>query len=399
MSIKTKDHLGNEYKSVRQMCAAYNIAYYTDRIKYGWSIKDALTAPIDRTQAVKRPCVDHKGVKYDSVNAMVTAYGLTLSIYYQRLDRGWDLGKILTTPVQKQECADHLGNKYFTIKEMCDIYGINIHTYVERKRAGWSIEECLTRKVKRIEDHLGNEYESYKEMADAYNISVYTLKGRIYSGRPIEKALTTPAGSANICIDHLGNEYASIKDMCEHYGIDPTNYYNRKKNGMDLKTTLTTPLKYKGCCDHLGNYYKSEKEMARAYGLKYSTLVGRIHRGMDIRIALTMPVKRVKSTLKEDILGKTNYMKCGLSATVTKYKNVHNMQITFEDGILVKCEFKNFEHGDVRHPNLKKNREFHGHRIVGVIKTKDYIYYETINTETGEKNILTPQDMLQRSKQ
>lgn len=48
--IPCEDHLGNSYPSKRDMAAAYHITYsvYMDRIKYGWSVKDALTTPARR---------------------------------------------------------------------------------------------------------------------------------------------------------------------------------------------------------------------------------------------------------------------------------------------------------------------------------------------------------------
>ena len=45
-------------------------------------------------------------------------------------------------------CEDHLGNTFHTAKEMSIHYGIPYETYQSRKRRGWDIERILTTPVK-----------------------------------------------------------------------------------------------------------------------------------------------------------------------------------------------------------------------------------------------------------
>ena len=52
-----KDHLGNYYINISEMCKAYNIDYNTfiNRYKKGMSLKDALTKPVAPKGKRKRP--------------------------------------------------------------------------------------------------------------------------------------------------------------------------------------------------------------------------------------------------------------------------------------------------------------------------------------------------------
>lgn len=47
---KCRDHLGHEYRSIRKMAAYWKVEYQAllARLKKGWSVEKALTAPLDR---------------------------------------------------------------------------------------------------------------------------------------------------------------------------------------------------------------------------------------------------------------------------------------------------------------------------------------------------------------
>ena len=65
---KCKDHLGNEYGSVAQMCKHYGISQptYLCRINKGWSIEKALTNHINNGKII----YDHLGNKFKSISSM-----------------------------------------------------------------------------------------------------------------------------------------------------------------------------------------------------------------------------------------------------------------------------------------------------------------------------------------
>lgn len=154
--IQTQDHLGNIFKSKKEMVKHYNINPSTldDRLnKQNWSLKKALTS---------KPASNHK-----------------------------------------HKITDHLNIEYESIKELCDTYHISINTYYQRQYRGWSLKDTLTKSVrqtnqiKTIIDHKGNEFSSTKEMLRYYNIHKNTYQNRINRGWSLKKALTTHISKTN----------------------------------------------------------------------------------------------------------------------------------------------------------------------------------------------------------
>lgn len=94
-------------------------------------------------------CVDHKGKFYMSIADMTREYGIRADTYYWRRKRGWSLRNALCTPVAvihqvSTTVQDHLGNEYRTIKDMLDAWGVTYSVYYGRLRKGWSLEQILT---------------------------------------------------------------------------------------------------------------------------------------------------------------------------------------------------------------------------------------------------------------
>lgn len=114
--IQCKDHLGNQFPTLKDMCNFYNISAgtYKYRIKQGMSVEDALT-----TDACSYDTTDHLGNKFASIEKMCEHYGLTRATYRHRIERGWSLEKTLTTPQQqsKHDCVDHMGNGFSSKKK------------------------------------------------------------------------------------------------------------------------------------------------------------------------------------------------------------------------------------------------------------------------------------------
>lgn len=75
-----------------------SVAVIRYRLDKGMSLQEAMAKPV-RKNSNKR-CKDHLGNQYDSINSMVVHYGITYSQYYNRLQRGWTLERILTTPLR-----------------------------------------------------------------------------------------------------------------------------------------------------------------------------------------------------------------------------------------------------------------------------------------------------------
>ena len=157
-----KDHLGNDYPNTRAMCEAWNVDYdlYLARLRSGFSVQKALEklTPSDKDAALYNGLVDVNGVKYKSLTAMCRAWGITVKCFQDRIKRGWSFKEALTirpelgiTVKRHMKVTDHLGNKFPSVNSMCIHWGINFGTYKYRVTNGMSVEEALTKKINRKE--------------------------------------------------------------------------------------------------------------------------------------------------------------------------------------------------------------------------------------------------------
>jgi hypothetical protein len=317
-NVEVKDHLGNSYNNLKDMCSHYHtsVKTYRTRLSQGMTIEQALTGPNIRN---KKLVVDHLGNGYNSLEELADAYGIKYGALRSRLYLGWNLERALTTPVagQSSKPKDHLGNSYNSIKDMCRHYGIPYGVYYNRLNQGMTIEQALTKPKehirgghkRQIADHLGNQYDRLKDLADAYDISYGLLQSRLYHGWDIERALTTPvresskardsfrdneSGSVKVK-DHLGYEYKSITELADAYGLNECTLLYRLNHGWELERALNQPvITYKWDEKYVvaghGNEPKSMRELAEESGLKYKTLIGRLKRGWDLERALSSPL-------------------------------------------------------------------------------------------------------------
>lgn len=97
-----EDHKGNKYPSVNAMCKAYKKPSGTvcGRLQKGWTLEQALETPANGSKKANY-CFDHLGIKYPSQCARAEAYGKTESCVWNRLYNGWDLKDALTIPTGK----------------------------------------------------------------------------------------------------------------------------------------------------------------------------------------------------------------------------------------------------------------------------------------------------------
>lgn len=153
-NYEIKDHLGNSFECVNDMCKHYGIskALYRYRIKNGYTKEEALTLKKSRKSNLnqkRNPTIDHLGNEFESFTDMCKKYSLNPTTVTDRLNRGLSLGQALTKPLAKngdnrrKKSFDHLGNEYISITEMCKCYNIETSIYCKRIKRGWSVKEAL----------------------------------------------------------------------------------------------------------------------------------------------------------------------------------------------------------------------------------------------------------------
>lgn len=94
------------------------------------------------------------------------------------------LGYSNVKPIQ-----DHHGMNFKTIADMCDNYGITYKAYDNRKRIGWNLEKILTTPIR--------NYEKVPKKVKENNISPQTYKYRKSKGYPEEVCVLPPREFAN----------------------------------------------------------------------------------------------------------------------------------------------------------------------------------------------------------
>ena len=98
-------------------------------------------------------CLDHLGNEFRTIGEMCKHWGISVDCYGARKHRGWSLEKILTEPLkpapQGRPCEDHLRQKFKTQSAMCKHWGIPPETFSMRMKAGWSLRRALIQPVKK----------------------------------------------------------------------------------------------------------------------------------------------------------------------------------------------------------------------------------------------------------
>ena len=288
------------------MCKHYDIPEnrYRNRINRGWDIQKALTTNLI---PMEKPCKDHLGNEFKSQQDMCAFWGIEEALYRQRIKLGFGLEKALTQEVGTP-CTDHLGNQFNSITQMCKHYGISVSTFFSRiKRNNWSLEKALTFQKEKIVDFNGSEFNSLKEMCEHYNVGVETYKRRISFGCSIKEALTLKGKCCNKCYDHLGNSYSNFKEMCKAWNKDTSTVKGRLDNGILLKDALEkdiehinerispTSVKSK---DHTGREFDSFAEMCAFWKQNPSTVQKRLKKyGFSLQEAL---IKKSNRKIKSD---------------------------------------------------------------------------------------------------
>lgn len=76
-----KDHLGNEYSTLKEMCQQYKMAINTFRYrqKKGWSTKKILTTPLDHKSVAQKIVIN--GVEYKSLRQACKSKGISIDRY------------------------------------------------------------------------------------------------------------------------------------------------------------------------------------------------------------------------------------------------------------------------------------------------------------------------------
>lgn len=211
--------------------------------------------------------------------------------------------------------------------------------------------------------------------------------------------------------DHLGNKFGSEREMCEFHGVNKATFQTRKRAGRSLEDALspefypftnpdnTVPVIYKG------KSFPSMKDFAKHYGISYDRLI-RLHaryqdNAFDLAIREKDKNREFSVNKNSQRVGETAMQQCGLSCTITQYRNAHDIDVEFEDGVTNEHKaYKEFVKGKIGYPGLSVNthfKDFHGFSGAYVTAVDGKVLYRCTCNTCGLEDILTPQEMIRHS--
>ena len=305
-----KDHKGNEFNSIHEMCEYWGVPYKTFNgrfYKLKWSLQDCLEAGNDVGKR-NYVCKDHLGNTYESKVKMCEHWGIDYQVFSQRIHRGWTLQRALETSM----CIkDHLGNEFKGIPAMCKHWGVTRGIFNKRQRQGYSLQECLEGRIIKVytdtqgteygyvydnnrimcKDHKGNKYKNIDKMCEYYGLNRYTFNTRLARGWSLKDALETQANKF-VCVDHNGRVFANILEMCKFYNIGIHAFRARLARGWSLKDALETQVSNFICVDHNGRVFANTQEMCKFYNIGVCAFRSRLTRGYTLQEALETPVRK-----------------------------------------------------------------------------------------------------------
>lgn len=191
---------GKTYNNYAELSKEYNLPINCiyKGLSRGLSIEEVVTNYKPRNKEVK----DHQGNSFKSIRDMCRFWNITDHVYHQRMVAGMSVEDALTLPLKKggnrynRVYTDFNGNTFTTMQSMCDFHGVNISTLHRHMKDGKTLKEALKYLVEnsKVYDHLGNSFLSYNSMAKHYGLKGITLRHRLKRGWSLEEALTVKLG-------------------------------------------------------------------------------------------------------------------------------------------------------------------------------------------------------------
>lgn len=238
--MKCQDHLGNEFNSVKDMCASYEITYavYRKRKAKGYSLKDILTQPMRKNKRNFYHYDKNSNVSYNK--------------YLYRIKHNYTQEKSLSEASFRNKAAqDHLGNQYASIQDMCCAYNINYRTFSFRIRSGWDIKKALTYPDKHffhdklIEERIGEkvinrngeevEIVAYKNVN---NVDV-KIKDVIFKKQKYERFKAGLIGTEPCNMIRYKNKYfKSVRAIAEYENVSYQNLWTKIKKGATIEEAV-----------------------------------------------------------------------------------------------------------------------------------------------------------------
>lgn len=222
---------------------------------------------------------DHLGNEYKCLADMCAAHGTTVKLYRPRRGRGLGVAQALDPAPMPRRAAKAVtgpdGNRYASIAEMCRATGLDKHVIYGRLRIGWTLEQAVAgtnedtgydSSERPCTGPDGKEYPSISAMCGACGLSVSVVNSRLLRGMTLEEAVRPPEYGSRSCADHTGKRHASKEAMCAAWHVNAATYAGRIRRGWTMEQALTAPVEcHDGKSDPFGRTYASAEALTEAW--------------------------------------------------------------------------------------------------------------------------------------
>ena len=222
MAIKVQDHLGNRFKSIREMA----LFHEKDPTKVAINLRKGMTpeeALFHKNNQHYKPVKDHLGNYYINVTEMCKAYNILPATFrYRTQIKGFTLKEALDDCVFE----DNKGKRFKTYKALAEYYHIPYQKVIDNNSKNKNLlEKSKTNQYKTNIDHLGNKYKNFEELCKHYKQN--PSKTQINKGFTLEEIIEGKE------VDIYGNRFKTLKDLCKFHNIDYQKYrYYKSTNNI-----------------------------------------------------------------------------------------------------------------------------------------------------------------------
>lgn len=218
-----KDHTGQKYASVQEMCQQWHIPYYLyhwRKTLWNWPTKKALETEYRPEEDPLLPILQDIAKKLnlpvsDCMDKIVPAFQKQIDPNIQTIDEALIL-------MMNHIKADHEAKKTQEMRNKVD-----------------ASQSDLQSRPDVLRDHEGRCFSSKNQMARYHGLSHATLRFRLEQDMDLQEALTKPVRQPG-CTDHEGRNFDTVHEMAAWYGIKYATLEQRLGSGMPLGKALTT---------------------------------------------------------------------------------------------------------------------------------------------------------------
>lgn len=270
------------------------------RLRAGWNVERAFSMPVLESPC-KSKAISFAG-KTQSMSAWAREIGCSISQLSKRFKDGMTVEEALSRPFAKRTQGGILtrqiefGGTKRTLSEWAAGLEVKPRALYDRLRKGWDIEKALTTPrnhgAKKLYSYKGAE-KSIAEWATEMSLPERLLRGRVERGWPIERAIETPQ-SGKVAKSLLFNgEYRTLREISQLTGIATGTLSGRLSKGWDIDKAVNTPVdtqRSKSKEVEIDGKRHTLTEWAKVYGVPSHLILQRIDHGWPVDKAIKEPV-------------------------------------------------------------------------------------------------------------